>query len=54
MELLVPLIVVAIVAWIIYSYVIPAMPAPVGQIVAIVVGLGIILYLLRLIGVDLF
>lgn len=48
------LIILAVAIWLIYQYAIPAMPAPVGQVVAIVVGIAIIVWLLKLAGIFAF
>lgn len=47
------LITIVIVAWLVFTYLIPVLPPPVNTIVGIIVAIVLIVWLLELIGVHL-
>jgi len=50
-SLLVIVIVLAIVFWLLTKYVVPAIPAPWGMIILVIVALVVIIFLLQKIGI---
>ena len=49
---MISLIILVVVILLIYKYVIPSLPDPFNWIASVVVGIALIIYLLRLIGVN--